>query len=231
MVVKEFDNASYEYNKQLNQGLCLSGEDGDYFARKRIEFIKDFIISAPIQPEIVMDFGCGVGGNVGHLLREFSPQKLIASDISSKSLQILKKKYDSDIINIHNTTDFLESSICDFVFCNGVFHHIHPNERESSLKFIHSSLKQNGYFFFWENNPWNIGTNWVMSKIPFDKDALKIFPHTAVNLLSRCGFQIIGLRYFFIFPKFLKFLRIIEYRLSRLPMGAQYLIIAKKNEP
>ena len=90
MVVKEFDNASYEYNKQLNQGLYLSGENSDYFARKRIEFIKDFVISTPMA-RIVMDFGCGVGGNVGHLLREFNPQKLIASDISSKSLQILKK--------------------------------------------------------------------------------------------------------------------------------------------
>ena len=69
-----------------------------------------------------------------------------------------------------------------------------------------------------------------MSKIPFDKDALKIFPHTAVNLLTSCGFQIVGLRYFFIFPKFLKFLRFIEPSLSRLPFGAQYLIIAKKNE-
>ena len=131
IVVKEFDNASYEYNKQLNQGLYLSGEDGDYFARKRVEFIKDLGLVTLMQSGVVMEFGCGIGGNVDHLLKEFNPQKLIASDISNKSLQMLKKNYDSKVIETHNSTDFLESGICDFVFCNGVFHHIQPDERKT----------------------------------------------------------------------------------------------------
>ena len=59
-----------------------------------------------------------------------------------------------------------------------------------------------------------------MSRITFDKNAVKIFPHQAVNLLQKVGFEIKLIHYMFIFPRFLKILRPIE----RLPSNFRWSV-------
>ena len=49
-----------------------------------------------------------------------------------------------------------------------------------------------------------------MSRIPFDRDAVKIFPHQAVKLLKKVGFEIKLIHYMFIFPGSSKIFRPIE---------------------
>jgi SAM-dependent methyltransferase len=159
----------------------------------------------------------------------FNPNKLVATDISDKSLQVLRKKYNSTKIKTENAyfSDVLVS--CDLCFCNGVFHHIMLKDREQTAKFVYDSLQSGGYFYFWENNPWNPATHWVMSRVSFDRTAVKIFPHQAVKLLQKVGFEIKLVHYMFIFPRFLKILRPIERFALRLPFGCQYLVQAYKN--
>ena len=170
----------------------------------------------------------GLGGSVPYLLDAFTPKKLFAVDISEESLKILKGKFKDQKV-ITQTPFSLESDInCDLCFCNGVFHHIMPRDRQKNTKIIYESLDYGGYFYLWENNPWNPATHLVMSRITFDRDAVKVFPHQAVRLLKNVGFKVKLIRYFFIFPKFLKFLRPTERFLQKFPLGCQYLIVSQK---
>lgn len=183
------------------------------------------------KPKVIMDFGCGTGGNIKYLLNVFKPEKLIAADISSKSLEIVSKKFEKSVVEVMKieTSSEQQTSYCDMVYCNGVFHHIPLSDRKMAMNYIFSSLKEGGSFFFWENNPWNLGTHWVMSRIPFDKNAIKIFPRTAKGMMKSNGFDIQQVRFLFIFPRFLKYLRFLEILFVKIPLGAQYLVFAKKN--
>ena len=116
----------------------------------------------------------------------------------------------------------------DLAFCNGVFHHIPLAERADAVRWVHQSLRPKGFFAFWENNPWNPGTRYVMSRIPFDRDAITLSPPESRRLLSAGGFEILRTDFLFFFPRWLGWLRRIEPRLTGLPLGAQYLVLTRK---
>ena len=227
--MSEFDVVSPKYKEELNRGISLSGENSDYFAFKRVEHTAKLHASIHAKSETIMDYGCGTGGSVSHLLNAFNPKKLTAVDTTEKSLVILKRRYDDKHVITQSLQSLKPESNFDLCFCNGVFHHILPKVREYSANIIYDSIKSGGFFYFWENNPWNPATHWVMSRISFDRKAVKIFPHQAVNLLQKVGFEIKLINYMFIFPRFLKILRPIERFTLRLPLGCQYLVLAHKN--
>jgi hypothetical protein len=78
-----------------------------------------------------------------------------------------------------------------------------------------------------ENNPWNPGTRMVMHRIPFDRDAI---PLSILELRSRmkaAGYEVRKSRSLFYLPKPLAALRFIEPLLVRVPLGAQYYVLAR----
>jgi hypothetical protein len=88
-----------------------------------------------------------------------------------------------------------------------------------------------GHLAFFDNNPWNPGTRLVMRRIPFDRDAIKISPTEAKGLIRLAGFEPLAApRFLFFFPRVLGAFRVLESRLDRLPIGAQYLILARRPE-
>ena len=224
----EFDEVSSNYDELLSKGLSLSGESSDYFAQKRVHHSAKLLTSFNKMPDKIIDYGCGTGGGIKYLLESFNPKKLTAADTSLTSLQILRERHTSlkiDLLEVPKKSDHL----FDLCFCNGVFHHILPADRKESANYIFESLARGGFLCFWENNPWNPATHWVMSRISFDRDAVKIFPHQAVKLLQKVGFEIKLVHYMFIFPRLLKIFRPIEKLALRLPFGCQYLVLAQKN--
>jgi hypothetical protein len=74
----------------------------------------------------------------------------------------------------------------------------------------------------------NPGTRYVMSRCVFDKDAITLTPRQSRQLLKSAGFEILRTDFAFIFPRLLKFLRPLEKLLVKLPLGAQYQVLAQK---
>jgi hypothetical protein len=89
-------------------------------------------------------------------------------------------------------------------------------------------LRPGGIFAFWENNPLNPGTRYVMSRCDFDGDAIPIRSGDARRLLVENGFQIIAVQFLFLFPRFLRVLRGLETYVASLPFGAQYQVLCRK---
>ena len=227
----DFDGYAQSYDDTLNAGLKVSGEDSAFFAARRIEeTVKALAELAPsTSREKAIDFGCGTGNSSQQLKESFGFESVFGLDVSPASLAVAAQRFDDPALNFQTIESHTPSQNTDLIFCNGVFHHIPSAQRETSLSYIRASLKPGGVFVFWENNPWNPGVHYVMRAIPFDRDAEKVLPHTAVRLLRRAGFRIIRLRFFFVFPKALARLRVLEPVLSRLPLGAQYQIVAIKD--
>ena len=223
-----FDTYADDYDAALAEGLSASGESRDYFARERLRWLTGQLSGRGVQPRTVLDFGCGVGAATP-FWREFFPEAaLLGVDVSARSLEVARRQYGSAEAQFQTLAERVPDGSRDLAFCNGVFHHIPPAGRAAALAYVHGSLAPGGLFAFWENNPWNPGTRYIMHRIPFDRDAVLISPPHARHLLTAAGFQILRTDFLFLFPRSLSALRPLEPPLSRLPLGAQYQVLCRR---
>jgi SAM-dependent methyltransferase len=224
----EFDRHASTYDAELNRGLSVTGEEKEYFARGRVNWLQHCLENLCQSPRCAIDYGCGIGDTTVLLRDSFHLDSVVGLDVSTRSLELARLKHSSHQCRFLSFDEYIPSSEIDLVYCNGVFHHIPLEMRNSAVDYILRCLRPGGLFALWENNPWNPGTRYVMSRVPFDRDAVTITPPQARELLRGRGFEIIGVNYLFWFPRFLKPLRLMEPFLSGIPMGAQYQVLCRK---
>ena len=70
----------------------------------------------------------------------------------------------------------------------------------TTVNYIYPFTSAGRLLAFWENNPWNPGTRYVMSRIPFDRDAVTLTAPEARRMLSAGGFEMLRMDFLFIFP-------------------------------
>jgi len=217
-----------QYAEMLRSGIRLSGEEQEFFIAGRIRHLREQLPPS-FQPRRILDFGCGTGLTARRLSETFPQAEIVAADTAENTLAWAKTKFDSPRISFLPVQTMSLAGSFDLCYTNGVFHHIHPVDRASTLRRIHSALAPGAYFALFENNPWNPGTRMVMSRIPFDRDAIPIAPSSAPRLVRQAGFRPCGAtRFLFYFPRPLAALRFLEPWLSRIPLGAQYCVLAIK---
>jgi SAM-dependent methyltransferase len=223
-----FDDFVLDYDSALEQGLSVSGEDKEYFCHGRVAWLKSCLRELSCQPKTVLDFGCGTGFTAPYFIDLIQAESVLGVDSSSKSIELAGRNYGSNCVEFTQIQGFQPRGQIDLAFCNGVFHHIPVESRLYAIQFINQSLRTGGLFAFWENNPWNPGTRYVMSRIPFDRDAVTLNVLEARRLLRSGGFEVLRTDFLFVFPRFLKWLRFVEPIMSKLPLGAQYQILCRK---
>lgn len=224
----EFDAFAEDYDAALEKGLALSGEGKDYFAGGRMRWLARRLTEENAKPAVALDFGCGTGSATPFFFEYLAIERLVGTDPSEKSLEVARQTWGQFSADFRLHPDDCDPESFDLAFCNGVFHHIAPKERPAALASIHGALKPGALFAFWENNPWNPVTRYAMSRVPFDADAILVWPHEARRLLRDTGFTVLRSDYQFFFPRSLAALRRLEPSLAWLPLGGQYLVLARK---
>ncbi|NUP07121.1 MAG: class I SAM-dependent methyltransferase [Polyangiaceae bacterium] len=227
----DFDDAASDYDAQLQRGLSASGEDKNFFAKGRVSWLSQGLSERGFSPSSVLDYGCGTGSSVPFLLDDLAAPSVVGVDVSSRSIEIARRLQRSSRARFETLEDYVPNGTIDLAFCNGVFHHIPPSQRAGAVEWIYRALRPGGIWAFWENNPWNPGTQWVMYRIPFDRDAVKVTPSEARRLLIAGGFEILSVDHLFVFPRFMRWLRPLEPKIANLPLGAQYQILCRKPAP
>jgi len=226
--IAEFDSRAGTYEADLNQALSVSGEDKDYFARGRVAWLAKCLRSLGEKPRSAVDYGCGIGGTGIFLRKMLGVKSVVGLDVSSRSLEIARSRYRSDWIRFRSFEEFSPHGEIDLVYCNGVFHHIPVVQRGDAINYIVRSLRPGGLFALWENNPWNPGTRYVMSRCLFARGAVTLTPPETSGLLRAAGLQVLRVDFLFIFPRPLKVFRVLEPWLSGFPLGAQYVVLSRK---
>jgi trans-aconitate methyltransferase len=222
-----FDEFSNSYECTLAAALEISGEGREYFATERARWLHRCLVDLNENPRCALDFGCG-DGNTGPILQKtLNLDRVLGTDVSAKSIGNAQATHRDGRLAYCTLSSFKASGEFELAYCNGVFHHIPPPERSANLEIIRRALRPNGLFSFWENNPWNPATHYVMSRCAFDKDAIMISSNQARRLLSAAGFQIVRTDFLFVFPRTLKLFRGIERAISNLPLGAQYQVLCR----
>jgi len=218
-----------EYNRMLDKGICLSGEKKDFFMAGRISNLIE-ILPSSFNPEMILDYGCGIGDTTVFLSEKLPNSSVVGVDVDDKIIDYARGKHGGGRVSFKTFDELVEEDFFDLCYVNGVLHHVAPSERLSYLEKIFSVLKHGGFFSLFENNPFNPGTRLVMKRIPFDKDAIPLSFLEAERLLGQSGFTHHATRFLFFFPKCLKIFRFMEQWFKRIPLGAQYLVLAKKPE-
>lgn len=88
-----FDSESYwsrigQEIKQRRHESYLAGDDNPYLSYKRNKFLKLFLNNIDFQSKVILEIGCGPGGNLLHLARRHFPMKLVGVDISQTMIEI-----------------------------------------------------------------------------------------------------------------------------------------------
>lgn len=226
-MAREFDAYAEQYDEALNRGLALAGESKDYFASERTRWLEACLRARSASPGRVLDFGCGTGSAVPHLLAIPGVRAVVGVDTSEASLAVARKTHADARVSFALVEAMNDAGAFDLAFCNGVFHHIPIEERPAALDAIRRVLAPGGHFAFWENNPWNPGTRLVMSRIPFDRDAQTMSARSARAMLRAAGFEPVRTDHLFLFPHALRMLRPLERLVTGLPAGAQYQVLCR----
>ncbi|MES2697083.1 MAG: class I SAM-dependent methyltransferase [Verrucomicrobiota bacterium] len=227
-----FDAYAGDYEAALDRGLSLTGESRDFYAQRRVEIVRETCQRIGLHIRAVCDYGCGTGDTLPLLHNVLGAARLIGLDPSTASLDEARRRHAGLAVEWATPEAFAATpGSVDLAYCNGVFHHIPPAERLAAARQIFDLLRPGGCWFFWENNPLNPGTRWVMSRIPFDRDAITLTPGEARRLGVDAGGMRIETSYHFYFPNALRALRGTERWLRRIPFGGQYLVVLQKPHP
>jgi len=226
--MSEFDKSARDYEAFFRPWLRVAGFSREYFAHARLKWLGRLLRAQGIVPRRVMDFGCGTGMSLPLLLDVLHAQQVIGLDTSEESLAVARESVGRRSVELSTPARYVPQRDLDLVFCNGVFHHIPPASRLAAVNYIFRCLKPGGIFALWENNPWNLIHAFAMKHSEIDKNAIPLPPPEARRLVRAERFQVIRIDYLFFFPGYLNWLRPVERLLIKVPLGAQYQVLARK---
>jgi SAM-dependent methyltransferase len=221
-----FDSHADAYETDCMRGLAVSGESKEFFARGRLTHLARVLAErGRPRPSRIVDFGCGVGDVSALLAETFPGASVLGVDPSARCVDRARQERSSSGVSFA-TLGEVPCEPADLVHLNGVLHHVAVSERPAFMQALRAWVGRGGVLALFENNPFNPGTRLVMSRISFDRDAVPISAPRTRALLRNAGFRVLETRYLFYFPRPLKALRPAERLLTRIPLGAQYAVLA-----
>jgi ubiquinone/menaquinone biosynthesis C-methylase UbiE len=226
----EFDRFAAKYSEQHAASIRLSGESPDYFAKYKIDDIVAALARADKRPDRIQDFGAGVGNSLPFMRAAFPGSEIVLLDPSRQSLDIARKRFpDQARFQPFNGVSIpFDDEQFDLVLAACVFHHIPVDQHVALLSEIARVLTRSGHFFLFEHNPINPLTRHAVRNCAFDENAVLIGAADMRKRLSAAGFRKSEVVYRIFFPRVLAKLRPLERFLTRIPLGAQYLVRATK---
>jgi len=220
----EFDRFADEYEASLDTAVRLSGESADFFAWQKVAEVARVMRATASEPDVVLDFGAGVGSSVPHFAACFPTSRIVGTEISSRSIAVANKRFGTKAEFRQITGDNLPvaEKSADLLFAACVFHHIPHSEHRLWLDRLRAVARPGAQLFVFEHNPYNPLTRKTVNACEFDANAELIKPAALTGALRDSGWRGVKHNYTLFFPAILKALRPVEPWLGWLPLGAQY---------
>lgn len=223
--VNVFDSSAGVYDEMIKKGMVLPGSDHAYFEQYKMHYLRPYLT----QCRKLLDYGCGIG-RFSQVVQECYPQMVIHGyDVSKESIAVVSPELLHGENKFVSTRDELDFDY-DVVLLITVLHHVALDERLDVIRDAVSRLKPGGVLIVIEHNMRNFLTKRSVDACPLDDSALMLRFEESHKLISSVCPNVSS-RYIVFWPKQLRFMRFMDGLLSKVPFGAQYMIVAKKASP
>lgn len=224
-----FDAYEGRYSDTVNQAVGFSGLDVDFFTRVKADYItdlarKEFGDLSGIQ---LLDVGCGIGNFHPLLTRDFG--QVNGVDISASSIERARQVNPDVAYSVYDGRRLpYEDGAMDIAMAVCVMHHVPQEQWPAFSAEMHRVLKPGGIALIFEHNPLNPVSVHVVNSCPFDEDAVLLRATKTEALYREAGFGDVSRRFILTVPAFNGTFRKIDSWFSRIPLGAQYYVRARK---
>lgn len=228
--MKEFDNYAADYSAGMENPVkkMMAGSAVD-FLKPKVELLKRIAAQGNPSPKL-LDFGCGSADFLNLVASECPNWGLYGSDISEEMMNEARKRYGAEGcgFSLIPMDEALGADQYDLITASCVFHHIPPEEWESSMERLSGSLKPGGMVVIFEHNPRNPLTNWVVSRTPIDQNAVLLDMREVRRLMSSASLAVIQATSFLFGPPTWKITAMVDGLFGWTGLGGQYFVVGKK---
>jgi len=205
---------------------ALDESDG-YYARGRLRWLRKCLDDLGERPTAMLDFGCSKGVTSADYFAQLHIHSLVGVEVSATRDRSAEAFGVTDQATFVHVADYRASESMDLAFTHDVIPRMPERDRAAAAVLVFRSLKSGGLFAFWDRNPWNQRLR-LPSTASSNGHARSLAPADARRLLRGVGFDIVHTTSTFVFPRTLHWGRKLEPMLAGLPLGREYMVLARK---
>ena len=183
----------------------------------------------------VLDYGCGAGDLLRVLAGLGARAAFTGCDVSAGMLGEVGKRWPSALgpVPALATQDGARTPFADrqfdIVAISAVLHHVPVDERPAVYRELGRVLKPGGRIYVFEHNPRNPLVRYVIARTPIDENAILLDAREVrYGLLDTARYDL-DTDYLMFMPPGIGFLQSVDRTLAWLPLGAQYVVTARKS--
>lgn len=204
------------------------GPSHRYYIRVKADLLKAIVRKIKPHRLDVLDLGCGTG-EMAEALDE--PQwNITGMDLSPEMIgHAVKKEIPRATFLAGDASDTgLAAESFDLVYATALMHHVPPPLWPKVVDEMKRLLRPGGILAIFEHNTHNPLTRRVVATCPVDKDAVLLSPKTTFLLVKNAELAVVKKQYLLFIPFFARSLRRADSLFRKLPIGGQYVVVARK---
>jgi|AntRauTorcE11897_2_1112592.scaffolds.fasta_scaffold39174_2 ubiquinone/menaquinone biosynthesis C-methylase UbiE len=227
----EFDQFKDDYSEKVGDSLSFAGQSHDFYMRVKADHLIETIQkNYPTKDEVkFLDVGCG-HGLIHQYLKEKAPLKIEISgvDPAESVIDLAKQNNDFASYEINHGVELpYDENSFDVASATCVMHHVPPVDWERFLTEMKRVVKPGGLVCIYEHNPYNPITLHIVNNCELDENAVLLSSPSLKKMMNKSGLTNTRTDYVLFLPFDWPIARMVEKKLTWLPLGAQYATIAK----
>jgi SAM-dependent methyltransferase len=223
----EFDRVGESYEAAVDEAISFAGQEHDFYlevkARRLVELARRQL--GPGRPA-ALDVGCGPGLFDRHVASAF---ELHGVDMSPGMVERARAANPGVEYAVSKPGRLpFDDGRFDLAFAVCVLHHVDLADRLPLVRETARVVRPGGLVAVFEHNPLNPLTRRVVRDCAFD-EGVELLPRRELEGLVRAaGLEVVSGHYLLFFPWRGRLFETAERLLARLPLGAQYVVAARR---
>lgn len=197
-----------------------------FLARSRARWLRRCLDALGERPKHMVMLGRDRGPSSSELFGNLLIKSLVTIDVAVEpSHNGVLRSADGKATLVH-VSDYRASESADLAFAHGVFDHMSERERSAAAVLVYRSLSSGGLFAVWQRNPWS--PSMMLNVRESDGGSGKLTARDTRRLLRGVGFDIVHTTSPVFFPQSLSWCAPLEPLLAPIPIGGEYMVLARK---
>jgi SAM-dependent methyltransferase len=223
------DAYASSYEDEIRRSIAFAGQEHEFFveakARRLLELAERRL--GRLAEASAVDVGCGPG--LAH--RFLAPRlgELHGTDIAPELLERAREQNPPVIYELSEAGRLpYEDGRFDLTFSICVLHHVAPPDRAAFVAELRRVTRPGGLVVAFEHNPWNPLTRLAVRNCSFDEGVVLLRRGEVRRLLAGAGLERLEDEFLLFTPWRGRAFARLDRALSRLPLGAQYVVAASR---